>query len=96
MREPSAHGIRSIGSAALALCLVASGKADGFYQHGVHIWDYCGAGLILQEAGGVIIDTTGGELDFCGRRCIGASCIELAKGISEVLETYELKRDWYW
>ena len=88
-----AHGIRSIGSCAMAMCFIASGKGDCYFQHGVHIWDYCGPGLILTEAGGTVVDTGGGDLDLCGRRCIGACSEGLAKGVSEVIQTYNLERD---
>ncbi len=43
---------RILGSAALDLCFVASGKADGYFEHGIFIWDVAAAGLILERAGG--------------------------------------------
>jgi fructose-1,6-bisphosphatase/inositol monophosphatase family enzyme len=50
---------RSLGAAALDLCLVADGTLDGFVDcsrsaHG--IWDYAGALLICREAGARIAD----------------------------------------
>ena len=56
---------RMLGSAALELCLVAAGSLDGYVSldvdgHGV--WDYLGALLVLQEAGGVAADVQGREL----------------------------------
>jgi fructose-1,6-bisphosphatase/inositol monophosphatase family enzyme len=46
--------VRSLGSAALELCLVAQGSADLFFQDGMplRITDLAAPGLILREAGG--------------------------------------------
>ena len=46
--------IRRLGSAALELCCLAAGYAELFFEIRLHPWDYAGAGLILQEAGGVL------------------------------------------
>uniref|UniRef100_A0A8C5QQZ5 Inositol-1-monophosphatase n=1 Tax=Leptobrachium leishanense TaxID=445787 RepID=A0A8C5QQZ5_9ANUR len=53
------HRVRVIGSATLALCHIAAGTADAFYQYGLHCWDLAAATVIIREAGGVVIDTTG-------------------------------------
>jgi myo-inositol-1(or 4)-monophosphatase len=44
--------IRMMGSAALALVYVASGRFDVFLESGIRIWDIAAAGLILECAGG--------------------------------------------
>lgn len=44
--------VRRCGSAALDICYVASGKADLYYELILRPWDWAGAYLILQEAGG--------------------------------------------
>lgn len=46
------NDIRRLGSCALELCYLASGKCDLFFEIRVFPWDYAAAGLILQEAGG--------------------------------------------
>ena len=43
---------RILGSAALDICRVACGEADGYFESGVFIWDVAAAGLIAQRAGG--------------------------------------------
>jgi myo-inositol-1(or 4)-monophosphatase len=43
---------RIMGSAALDLCLVAEGKADGYFEGSIYIWDIAAAGLIVKQAGG--------------------------------------------
>lgn len=51
--------IRGVGTAAVNMCLVASGVADAYYEMGIHCWDMAGAGVIVTEAGGVLLDVTG-------------------------------------
>jgi myo-inositol-1(or 4)-monophosphatase len=43
---------RIMGSAALDLCLVAEGKADGYFEGSIYLWDIAAAGLIVKKAGG--------------------------------------------
>ena len=56
---------RAMGASALDLCEVAGGAFDAFVDmspdaHGV--WDYVGAMLVVQEAGGVVVDAFGRDL----------------------------------
>lgn len=55
---PLVRDIRRIGSAAYDLCLLASGRLDAFYEHGLQPWDYAAAALIAREAGATIIGRT--------------------------------------
>ncbi|OUT98882.1 MAG: inositol monophosphatase [Betaproteobacteria bacterium TMED41] len=50
----SSISIRRIGSAALELCYVASGRFDGFFEIGLMPWDSAAGSLIVQEAGGFV------------------------------------------
>lgn len=58
-----AHEIRigrRMGSAALALAYVASGRFDAFVQNGgLSLWDIAAAGLIAERAGAVVTDLYG-------------------------------------
>ena len=45
--------VRMIGSAAMAACYVASGKADLYSEKGVFIWDIIAGAAIVESAGGV-------------------------------------------
>jgi len=51
---PEVRDVRRIGSCALDLCMVAAGLLDGYYEDGVHVWDWAAAALIAQEAGAVL------------------------------------------
>jgi len=44
--------MRLLGAAALDLCQIASGRADLFFESGLHVWDVAAAELIIQRAGG--------------------------------------------
>ncbi len=52
---PRIFKLRIQGSTALEICAVASGRLSAMYQTGVKTWDFAAAGLILQEAGGVLV-----------------------------------------
>jgi len=47
-----AQGIRRDGAAALDLCYVACGRADGFWEFGLRAWDVAAGSVIVAEAGG--------------------------------------------
>jgi myo-inositol-1(or 4)-monophosphatase len=48
---PLVRDVRRIGSAALDLCMVAEGRLDAHYEHGLHVWDWAAAALVATEAG---------------------------------------------
>ncbi|EDM00988.1 Inositol (myo)-1(or 4)-monophosphatase 1, isoform CRA_a [Rattus norvegicus] len=93
LRVSQQEGIRSVGTAAVNMCLVATGGADAYYEMGIHCWDMAGAGIIVIEAGGVLLDVTGGPFDLMSRRIIAASNIALAERIAKELEIIPLQRD---
>ena len=63
-RSPWAQ-VRTLGAAALEMCLVADGALDAYVQAGgaaIHPWDYLAALLIVEEAGGCVQEQDGAEL----------------------------------
>jgi len=58
LRAP-VHGIRRDGSAAIDLCHVATGRADGFWEYGLQPWDMAAGVLICREAGALVTDISG-------------------------------------
>lgn len=58
------NGIRRTGSAALDLCYVACGRADGFWEFGLKPWDIAAGSLIVTEAGGKITGIKGEKYDW--------------------------------
>lgn len=59
-----AADIRRPGAAALDLAYVAAGRFDGFWEIGLAPWDIAAGLLLIQEAGGVVGDFTGGPGHF--------------------------------
>ena len=58
---PQTAGVRRAGSAALDLAYVATGRLDGFWEIGLNIWDMAAGVLLIQEAGGLSGDFSGGH-----------------------------------
>ncbi|OBF15754.1 inositol monophosphatase [Mycobacterium sp. ACS4331] len=52
---PEVRDVRRIGSAALDLCLVAAGRLDAHYEHGLNVWDWAAGALIAAEAGARVL-----------------------------------------
>ncbi|WP_328397315.1 inositol monophosphatase family protein [Nocardia sp. NBC_00416] len=77
---PHVRDIRRIGAAALDLCMVAEGRVDAHYEHGLNPWDWAAGALIAAEAGAVLrlppLPTTGAE---------GALVVAAAPGIGDEL-----------
>ncbi len=51
---PQVRDVRRVGSAALDLCMVAAGRLDAHYEHGLNVWDWAAGALIAAEAGAVV------------------------------------------
>jgi len=66
-----AHGMRSLGSAALNFCAVAAGQLDVYQEIGCWSWDVCAGTIIAREAGGKVYARGGREFaaeDLTGRQ----------------------------
>ena len=57
-------GLRRMGSAALDLCWVASGRYDGYFEYKISPWDIAAGMLIVSEAGGICTDRSGASLSL--------------------------------
>jgi myo-inositol-1(or 4)-monophosphatase len=57
------HGVRRLGSAAIDLAYVACGRFEAFYEYGLSPWDVAGGAFIVEKAGGLVSDYSGGS-DF--------------------------------
>ncbi len=60
--------IRRIGSAALEICAVACGELDVYCEPVLSPWDFAAAALIAKEAGAIISQFNGAELNY-GKKC---------------------------
>ena len=81
------HGLRRMGSAAIDLAFVASGKFDGFYEYNLNSWDMAAGVLLIKEAGGIVTDFSGGENYLFGGDIVAGSAVH-----TELLK--EIQRFW--
>ena len=61
---PEVQGLRRLGVAALDCALVAWGRLDAYWEAKVKPWDVAAGTLLVREAGGVVSNLEGGELDL--------------------------------
>ncbi len=68
--SPRAQKIRILGSAAVGICFTAEGRAEGYIERGIYIWDVAAAGLVAQRAGAraeILEQAANGRLRYaCG------------------------------
>jgi myo-inositol-1(or 4)-monophosphatase len=68
-----ARGVRRIGSAALDLAYVASGRFDGFWEIYLNPWDVAGGAALVLAAGGRMSDFRGGDGWLYGRHLVATN-----------------------
>uniref|UniRef100_A0A0E0KFY0 Inositol-1-monophosphatase n=1 Tax=Oryza punctata TaxID=4537 RepID=A0A0E0KFY0_ORYPU len=82
------RSIRMCGSLALNMCGVACGRLDLCYEIGFGgPWDVAAGALIIQEAGGLVFDPSGGEFDLMARRMAGSNSYLKDQFIKELGDT---------
>ena len=54
-----AQAVRRMGSAAIDLAYVATGRYEGFWEVALNPWDMAAGALLVQEAGGTLTDFSG-------------------------------------
>ncbi|XP_076601783.1 inositol monophosphatase 1-like [Chaetodon auriga] len=87
------HGVRGAGSAAINMCLVASGCVEAYYEIGIHVWDVAAGSLIVSEAGGVLMDVEGVAVDLMSRRIVAANRRTIAERIVKEIDSFSPPRD---
>ena len=90
---PLVQGLRVTGSSGIDLAFLAMGAVDAFFHFGHHIWDYAGPALLVEEAGGVVMDPSGSKLDPLARRSLAASSVHLANQLLRHVTLLDLGRD---
>lgn len=58
------QAVRRDGSAALDMCYVAAGRFDAFWEDHLHPWDSAAGILMVREAGGMVTDFRGGQVNI--------------------------------
>jgi len=82
---PGSAGIRRAGSAALDLAYVAAGRFDGFWEYDLNQWDMAAGVLLVEEAGGMVSDFSGG-FDYLESGNIIAASPKLFKHMLQVIQ----------
>ncbi|TLG16382.1 inositol monophosphatase [Nocardia cyriacigeorgica] len=77
---PRVRDIRRIGAAALDLCMVAEGRVDAHYEHGLNPWDWAAGALIATEAGARVVAPPSHSAGAAGELFVAA-----APGIADEL-----------
>jgi myo-inositol-1(or 4)-monophosphatase len=67
------HGLRRAGSAALDLASVASGRMDAFWEFNLNPWDTAAGVLLIEEAGGLVTDFSGGNFKLDSREVLASN-----------------------
>lgn len=81
----NSRGIRRLGSAAVDLSYVACGRFEAFYEYSLNSWDVAAGALLVQQAGGLLNDFSGGT-DYIFGQEILASCPSIHKEMLEILQ----------
>lgn len=85
----NSRGLRRLGSAATDIAWVACGRYDGFYECGLNPWDVAAGVVILQQAGGICADFSGGENYIFGEEIIcsnGRNHLEFVQVIHSIMK----------
>jgi myo-inositol-1(or 4)-monophosphatase len=64
--------IRRAGAAALDLAWVAAGVFDGYFELNLSVWDVAAGALLVEEAGGMVTDWSGGPDYLAGEILAGS------------------------
>lgn len=78
--------IRMCGSAAMALCYVASGRYDGYAEKYIGQWDFMAGALIVKEAGGMVTNYEG-TVDFTQGNNVVATNGVIQQDLLDVIKT---------
>ncbi len=76
--------IRRAGSAAIDLAYVACGRCDGFFEIGLSPWDIAAGSILIQEAGGLITDFSGGNDYLLTGNIVASTALIHEKLLNEV------------
>ncbi len=83
----NSHGVRRLGSAATDLAYVACGRFEGFFEYNLHSWDVAAGTFLVQQAGGIVTDFSGGSNFLFGGELIAGCAVQ-----PEMLEI--IRREW--
>lgn len=83
----NARGVRRLGSAAVDLAYVASGRYDVYFEYALHPWDVAAGAFIVKQAGGNVTNFDGGDDPIFGRSIL-AGTPNIHKILREKIDNY--------
>jgi myo-inositol-1(or 4)-monophosphatase len=83
---PRCRGIRRLGSAALDLAYTACGRFDAFFEYSLAPWDVAAGAFIVEEAGGIVCDFSGGDNYLFGKEMFASNPF-IEKELLEILKS---------
>lgn len=83
------HGIRRIGSAAIDLAYVASGRFDGYFEYNLNSYDIAAGMVLVREAGGQVFDFKGTDDCFARREIIATNGLISTEILEVILEKFK-------
>lgn len=69
----NSRAVRRLGSAAIDFCFVAEGVFESFWEVHLHPWDICAGKLLVEEAGGIVTDFNGSEINIFSKRILAST-----------------------
>ncbi len=81
------HGLRRVGSAAADLAYVACGRYDAYFEYNLNSYDIAAGMVLVKEAGGKVINFSGGPETFNTREILAGNAA-LAEKVREVIVKY--------
>ena len=60
---------------------------------GIHCWDMAAGAIIVSEAGGLVLDPSGGDFDLMSRDILVCSSRQLADQVLGFVQIYKTERD---
>lgn len=70
---PGMQTMRVMGSAALGITYVACGRLDLYFHHSLYPWDLASGLLLVEEAGGLITDSSGAPIGYTSKTAVAAN-----------------------
>ncbi len=84
----NARAVRRLGSAAIDFCYTAEGVFDGFWEVFLHPWDMCAGKILVEEAGGIVTDFNGNEINIFSKQILATNRFIHNEMISILNEKY--------
>ncbi len=76
---PKIRKLRVPGSAVLSICYVAQGIFDFYVHKRMNIWDYAAGQIIVEEAGGIFLETKKPQIQIAGNKILVPKLLKLLK-----------------